>query len=100
VKAELPEPVQAVRPIATIRIYTTTWCPDCYRAKSFLRSRGVHFEEINIEDVEGAAEFVLAANRGKRRVPTFEVNGRTFHCSPFDPHQLSRELGLGDPNRS
>lgn len=80
-------------------MYTTTCCPDCYRAKSFLRSRGVAFEEIRLENTEGAAEFVIAANHGKRRVPTFEVNGRTFHCSPFDPHRLSRELGLEDSTR-
>ena len=78
----------------TVRIYTTSWCPDCYRAKSFLKQRGVIFEEVNIEQTEGAAEFVMSSNQGKRRVPTFEVNGRTFHCSPYDPRKLVRELGL------
>jgi mycoredoxin len=77
-----------------IRMYTTRWCPDCHRAKRFLSERGVSFEEINIEEIEGAAEFILKANNGKRRVPTFEVNGRIFHCSPYDPDKLVRELGL------
>ena len=77
-----------------IRMYTTLWCPDCHRAKWFLNSRGLVFEEVRIEDSEDAADFVLRANEGKRRVPTFEVNGRTFHCSPYDPHKLARELGL------
>jgi len=99
-KTEPAESVQTEAPTTAIRMYTTMWCPDCYRAKSFLRSRGVAFEEIRIEDVEGAAEFVIAANHGKRRVPTFEVNGRTFHCSPFDPQLLSRELCLDDPTRA
>jgi mycoredoxin len=80
----------------TIRIYTTSWCPDCYRAKSFLKQRGVTFEEINIEHTPGAAEFVMSSNQGKRRVPTFEVDGRTFHCSPYDPRKLIRELGLAE----
>lgn len=79
---------------ATIRIYTTSWCSDCCRAKSFLKQRGIKFEEVNIEQTEGAAEFVISSNQGKRRVPTFEVNGRTFHCSPYDPRKLVRELGL------
>ena len=78
----------------TIRMYTTSWCPDCYRAKSFLKQRGVSFEEVNIEQTEGAVEFVMNSNQGKRRVPTFEVNGHTFHCSPYDPRKLARELGL------
>lgn len=75
-------------------MYTTSWCPDCYRAKRFLSERGVPFDEINIEQTSGAVEFVMSANHGKRRVPTFEVGGRTFHCSPYDPHKLMRELGL------
>jgi mycoredoxin len=77
-----------------IRMYTTKFCGDCYRAKWFLTERNVSFEEINIEKMPDAADFVLRANNGKRRVPTFEVDGRTFHCSPYDPDKLSRELGL------
>jgi mycoredoxin len=84
----------APKPPGTIRVYTTSWCPDCHRAKRFLKERGLSFDEINIEQSEGAVEFVMNANQGKRRVPTFEVNGRTFHCSPYDPRKLSRELGL------
>lgn len=77
-----------------IRIYTTTWCADCRRAKTFLDLRRVLYEEVNIEEVHGAAEFVISANQGKRKVPTFEVDGRTFHCSPYDPNKLTTELGL------
>lgn len=77
-----------------IRMYTTMWCPDCRRAKAFLRERGIGFEEINIEETEGAAETVVAHNGGKRKVPTFEVEGRYFACSPFDPQLLRRELHL------
>ena len=80
--------------IPEIPIYTTNWCGDCYRAKSFLKQRHVSFEEINIEKTPGAADFVVRANNGRRRVPTFEVDGRTFHCSPYDPDKLVRELGL------
>ncbi|HET7100853.1 MAG TPA: glutaredoxin family protein [Terriglobia bacterium] len=75
-------------------MYTTTWCPDCWRAKQFLADHAIPVEEVNIEHVEGAAEFVIAANHGKRRVPTFEVDGRTFNCSPYDPEKLTLELGI------
>ena len=77
-----------------IRMYTTQYCGDCVRAKWFLNQRQVAFEEISIEKTPGAADFVIRVNQGKRRVPTFEVGGRTFHCSPYDPEKLSRELGL------
>jgi mycoredoxin len=80
--------------VGTIRMYTTSWCPDCHRAKRFLKERGLPFDEINIEQSDGAVEFVMSVNQGKRRVPTFEVSGHTFHCSPYDPQKLIRELGL------
>ena len=79
-------------------MYTTKFCGDCYRAKSFLTQHEVPFEEIYLEKTPGSADLVIRANEGKRRVPTFEVDGRTFHCSPYDPEKLARELGLRREN--
>ena len=75
-------------------IYTTGWCPDCWRTKSFLKARGVEFREVNIEEDESAEQIVLRANNGKRKVPTLEVGGRYFACSPFDAEQLAAELNI------
>jgi mycoredoxin len=77
-----------------ITIYTTTWCPDCRYAKNFLKERGVSYREVNIEEEESAEEIVMKANNGKRKVPTFDVGGRYFACSPFDPQQLAEELNI------
>jgi glutaredoxin len=77
-----------------ITIYTTAWCPDCWRTKSFLKQRGVPYREVNIEEDESAEEIVVRANGGKRKVPTLEVGGRYFACSPFDAEQLAEELGI------
>ena len=77
-----------------ITIYTTRWCPDCWRTKTFLRERGVAYREVNIEEDEGAEEIVLKANDGLRKVPTLKVEGRYFACSPFDPEQLADELHI------
>lgn len=80
--------------MAPIRIYTRSWCEDSQAAKEFLRKLHLAFEEVDIEKEPEAARFVEAANGGKRRTPTFDVGGRTFHCSPFDEKKLRRELGL------
>lgn len=77
-----------------ITLYTTGWCPDCRRTKAFLKERGVAYREVNIEEDESAEEIVLRENNGKRKVPTLEVNGRYFACSPFDAQQLAEELGI------
>lgn len=77
-----------------IKMYTTAWCPDCRMAKSFLRERKIAFEEINIEEVSGAAEIVVKATGGKRAVPTLDIDGRFVTCSPFRPNILRDALGL------
>ncbi len=75
-------------------VYGTTWCCDCRRAKQFLRELGVQFREVNIDDKQDAEALVLRVNNGLRKVPTIEVEGRYFSCSPFDPHQLVEELKI------
>lgn len=77
-----------------ITIYGTPWCSDCHRTKQSLRERGVNFREINIDEARDAEELVLRVNNGRRKVPTIEVEGRYFACSPFDPRQLSSELNI------
>jgi mycoredoxin len=77
-----------------VTMYTTRWCPDCRRVKYFLKERGVDYREVNIEEDETAEAIVISANRGKRKVPTLKVGDRYFACSPFNPVQLARELGI------
>jgi glutaredoxin len=78
----------------TIRLYTTDRCGDCHRAKWFLKKHQIAYEKIRIDHTLAATEFVIRANRGKRRVPTFEVDGCTFQWSPFDRDKLLTLLGL------
>ena len=80
--------------MSDVIIYGTHWCCDCRRAKQFLRERGVKFREINIDEKPDAEELVLRVNNGLRKVPTIEIEGRYFSCSPFDPFQLSKELKI------
>lgn len=77
-----------------ITIYTTAWCPDCRYVKGFLRQRGLAYREVNIEQDDTAEEIVLNANNGLRKVPTLEVAGRYFACSPFDAEELASELNI------
>jgi len=77
-----------------ITMYSTNWCPDCRRAKSFLKERGIAFSEVNIEEDEDAEEIVIRANNGKRKVPTIKFGDRFFSCSPFNSSKLASELGI------
>jgi len=77
-----------------ITMYTTAWCPDCRRAKSFLKERGVSFREVNIEEDESAEAMVVKLNDGSSVVPTFDVGGGYFAWSPFNAEQLAVELNI------
>lgn len=82
-----------------IKMYSTSWCPDCTIAKRALNSRGIAFEEINIEQNEEAAQFVMSVNGGKRSVPTLvSSDGTIAHSlSGFRPQKLDaflKEVGL------
>jgi len=77
-----------------ITVYTTSWCCDCRRVKHFLKDRGLAFREINVDESPDAEDLVMRVNDGRRKVPTIEVDGRYFSCSPFDPHLLSEELNI------
>jgi mycoredoxin len=75
-----------------ITVYSTSWCGDCRRTKQFLRDRGFAFREVNVDEDPDAEDLVMRVNDGRRKVPTLEVDGRYFACSPFDPHLLAEEL--------
>lgn len=53
-----------------IKVYGTTWCPDCIRAKRVLTDKSVAFEWIDISNDEKARSYVEKVNNGKRSVPT------------------------------
>ena len=75
-------------------IYSTQWCPDYFRVKTFLRERGVSFQEIDIEGDPDSEDLVIRVNDGKRRVPTLKLGDRYFACSPFRAQKLADELGI------
>ncbi len=80
--------------MGSIRIYTRSWCEDSTAAKEFLSRHGLDFEEIDIEASPQASSYVESVNQGKRRTPTFEVDGHAFHVSPFDAGKLAKALNV------
>ena len=67
--------------MARILMYTQNVCPYCYRAKELLRAKGQTWDEINIEQVEGArAEMIERSER--RTVPQIWIGD--VHVGGFD----------------
>lgn len=66
-----------------IVVYSTTWCPDCKRAKKFLGEQRIPYVKVDIEQDEEAMARVEALNGGKRIIPTTVVDIRQigpYHC--------------------
>lgn len=64
---------------ASLTMYTTTWCGYCYRLKTAMKSAGISFTEVDIEQDPAAAEFVGSVNGGNRTVPTVKfADGSTL----------------------
>ncbi len=57
-----------------VKIYTTTYCPYCVRAKKLLEARGVPYEDVNVDgDAEQRAW--LVDKTGRRTVPQIFIAG-------------------------
>lgn len=66
-------------------VYSAAWCGYCKKAKSFLRARGVPFEERDIDDPAIKSE--LIAKTGNAYVPVIERDGE--RVIGWDPDALA-----------
>jgi mycoredoxin len=75
-----------------VKVYTTSWSADCAQAKEFLEDEGIFYDEVDIEHSTEGTRFVEQANKGKRVVPTFDIDGTVFSLKPFNWKRLQAEL--------
>ena len=78
-----------------IVMYGADWCPDCRRAKSFLKNSAIDFEYIDIDVDDAHVKTVENINNGKRIIPTFNILGKAY-TNP-DNKALDGILGI-NPN--
>ena len=53
-----------------IIMYSTSWCPDCHRAKRVLDDLQIDYVDIDIDKHHDAVPIVLHINNGRRTIPT------------------------------
>ena len=69
-----------------IKIYSTSWCPACVKAKKYLGLKGLAFSEINVAAAHEDREEVFKVS-GQRTVPVLDINGEIivgFDMSAID----------------
>jgi mycoredoxin len=58
-------------PIAgTITMFSTPWCGYCQGLKVALDREGIGYTEVDIEQHEDGADYVMSVNGGNQTVPT------------------------------
>ncbi len=64
---------------ASLTVYTTSWCGYCHRLMTVLKSNGIPYDVVDIEQDPTAAEFVGSVNGGNKTVPTVKfADGSTL----------------------
>lgn len=72
-------------------MYCTPWCPDCRKAREWLRDRNINFTEVDISTNLNAARQVRSWGDGYQITPTFDIGGEII--LDFDKTKLEEKLG-------
>jgi glutaredoxin 3 len=80
---------------AEVEIYTTMYCPFCWRAKDLLSSKSVDYVEIDVGAEPDRRREMTDRSHGGRTVPQIFINGTPVGGSD-ELHALDRQ-GKLDP---
>ena len=75
----------------SVTVYSTTTCPWCVKARDYLKSKGIEFNDINVSLDPRAAQEMIEKS-GQRGVPVLDINGNIV--VGFDKPQIDKLLGL------
>ena len=71
-------------------MYTTSWCGFCRNLKKQLARDGIEMTEVDIEQDEAAADYVMSVNGGNQTVPTILFPDGTALINPSAAQVRSR----------
>lgn len=74
-----------------VKVYSTSTCPYCVRAKQFLKENNIPFEDIDVAINEAAAAEMVRAS-GQMGVPVLDIEGEII--VGFDKERIKQALGI------
>lgn len=86
-----PAPLATPLPHGGIVMYCTKWCPDCRRARLWLKELNLKYTEVDIYATPGALDQVRKWGEGRLVTPTFDLDGTII--LDFDEGKLRQVLG-------
>lgn len=72
-----------------VKVYTTDSCPWCVKAKNYLKSKGVEFTELNVQEDMEAREAMVKGSK-QMGVPVLDINGNFI--IGFDKPKIDKAL--------
>ncbi|MBD7914329.1 glutaredoxin family protein [Clostridium sp. Sa3CUN1] len=74
-----------------VKVYSTNSCPWCVKAKNYLKSVNVEFEEFNVQEDMMARDEMI--NKSKQMgVPVLDINGTVI--VGFDKNAIDKALNI------
>ena len=77
-------------PHGGIVMYCSSWCPDCKRARAWLKERNLPYTEVDVYATPGASDQVKKWANGNITTPTFDIDGTIV--VDFDPIKMADVL--------
>ncbi|MDX1916850.1 MAG: glutaredoxin 3 [Rickettsiaceae bacterium] len=77
-----------------IKIYTTTYCPYCIKAKALLKSKNLKFVEIDVTGKDEERIALVEKSGGRKTVPQIFIG--EFHVGGFDDLDAMNKNGQLD----
>ncbi len=62
--------------MSKVEIYSSMWCPFCHRAKRLLQSKGIAFEELDVDADPALRGEMTRRSGGQRTVPQIFIDDR------------------------
>ena len=81
--------------MAEVEIYTTMFCPYCFRAKRLLKDKGVSYREIDVTMDPGGRQKMTQRAGGRTSVPQIFIDGQ--HGGGSDELYALDQSGELDP---
>jgi len=75
----------------TVKVYSTSTCPWCIRAKQFLKENNIDFQNIDVSINQQAVDELMQKS-GQMGVPVLDIEGEII--VGFDKDKIKQSLGL------
>lgn len=74
-----------------VKVYSTNSCPWCVKAKNYLKSVNIEFEDLNVqEDMTARDEMIIKSKQ--MGVPVLDINGTII--VGFDKNAIDSALNI------